>query len=274
MSCPTSSAWKSSHGGEEGWRGTDGPLHVTRGTMKNPLYQAFIDAGREAGYPVTADYNGRQQEGLGPFEMTVWRGRRWSTANAYLRPALKRANVKLETRALVRRILLEGKRATGVEYEHRGEIKPAHAAREVVLAASALNSPKLLMLSGIGPADHLREIGIAPVHHLPGVGQNLHDHLEVLLQVECREPITLNGHMGLISKGLIGLEWLLFKTGLGATNHFESCGFIRSRAGVEYPDLQYHFLPAAIRYDGRAPAGGPRLSRCTSVPTGRGRAAG
>jgi choline dehydrogenase len=247
---------ETSHGGEDGWRGTDGPLHITRGTMKNPLYQAFIDAGREAGYPVTEDYNGRQQEGLGPFEMTVWKGVRWSSANAYLRPALKSGRIKLETHALARRIILDGKRATGVEYEQGGEIKSAYATREIVLAASALNSPKLLMLSGIGPAEHLNEMGVTPLHDLPGVGQNLHDHLEILLQVSCTQPITLNGKMDLISKGVIGLEWLLFKTGLGATNHFESCGFIRTRAGVEYPDLQYHFLPAAIRYDGKAPASG------------------
>jgi choline dehydrogenase len=247
---------ETSHGGEDGWRGTDGPWHITRGTMKNPLYQAFIDAGREAGYPVTEDYNGRQQEGLGPFEMTVWKGVRWSSANAYLRPALKSGRIKLETHALARRIILDGKRATGVEYEQGGEIKSAYATREIVLAASALNSPKLLMLSGIGPAEHLNEMGVTPLHDLPGVGQNLHDHLEILLQVSCTQPITLNGKMDLISKGVIGLEWLLFKTGLGATNHFESCGFIRTRAGVEYPDLQYHFLPAAIRYDGKAPASG------------------
>ncbi len=224
--------------------------------MTNPLYQAFIDAGREAGYPVTEDYNGQQQEGLGPFEMTVWKGVRWSSANGYLRPALKTGKVRLETHALARRIILDGKRATGVEYEQGGQIKSAYANREVILAASALNSPKLLMLSGIGPSDHLKETGVTPVHDLPGVGQNLHDHLEILLQVSCTQPITLNNKMDLISKGVIGLEWLLFKTGLGATNHFESCGFIRTRAGVEYPDLQYHFLPAAIRYDGKAPSSG------------------
>ena len=166
------------------------------------------------------------------------------------------ASVKLETHALARRIILDGKRATGVEYEQGGQIKSAYANREIMLAASALNSPKLLMLSGIGPAEHLKEMGVTPVHDLPGVGQNLHDHLEILLQVSCTQPITLNGKMDLISKGVIGLEWLLFKTGLGATNHFESCGFIRTRAGVEYPDLQYHFLPAAIRYDGKAPSSG------------------
>jgi choline dehydrogenase len=247
---------ETSHGGEEGWRGTDGPLHATRGTRTNPLYDAFIEAGRQAGYPVTEDYNGRQQEGFAAFEMTVWKGIRWSAANAYLRPALKRPNFALETRALARRVLLEGKRAVGVEYEQGGVVKQQFANRGVVVAASTLNSPKLLMLSGIGPADHLGEMGIEVRHDLPGVGQNLHDHLEILLQVECTQPITLNGKMGLIAKGAIGLEWLLFKRGLGATNHFESCGFIRSRAGIEYPDLQYHFLPAAIRYDGQAPSAG------------------
>jgi choline dehydrogenase len=246
---------ENAHGGEEGWRGADGPLHVTRGTRRNPLYDAFIEAGRQAGYPLTPDYNGRQQEGFGAFEMTVWNGVRWSAANAYLRPALRRPNVALKTRAFVRRIQLEGKRAIGIEYERGGRIETVRANREVILAASALNSPKLLMLSGIGPADHLKEVGITPVHHLTGVGQNLHDHLELLVQVACKQPITLNGKMSLLAKAFIGAEWLFLKRGLGATNHFESCGFVRTSAGVEYPDLQFHFLPAAIRYDGRAPAG-------------------
>jgi choline dehydrogenase len=245
---------ENAHGGEEGWRGTDGPLHVTRGMRRNPLYGAFIEAGRQAGYPLTPDYNGHQQEGFSAFEMTVWNGVRWSAANAYLRPALRRPNVALKTRALVRRIQLEDKRAIGIEYERGGRIETVRVNREVILAASALNSPKLLMLSGIGPADHLKELGITPVHHLNGVGQNLHDHLELLVQVACKQPITLNGKMSLLAKAFIGAEWLFLKRGLGATNHFESCGFIRSDAGVEYPNLQFHFLPAAIRYDGRAPA--------------------
>jgi choline dehydrogenase len=247
---------ESAHGGEESWRGKDGPLHVTRGSRKNPLYQAFIDAGREAGYPVTEDYNGRQQEGFGAMERTIWQGRRWSTANAYLRPALKRANVKLVTRAFARRILFAGKRASGVEYERGGEILKAEARREVILAASAINSPKLLQLSGIGDAAYLKSIGVAPLHHLPGVGENLQDHLEVYFQMECLKPVSLLPSLNLLAKGLIGLEWLLFKTGLGATNHFESCGFIRSSAGVDYPDIEYHFLPIAIRYDGKAAASG------------------
>ena len=242
------------HGGEEGWRGTDGPLHVTRGRRDNPLYHAFVEAGRQAGYPVTEDYNGRRQEGFGAMEQTIWQGRRWSTANAYLRPALSRRNVKLVTRAFARRILIEGRRASGVEYERGGAAHIAKAKREVIIAASAVNSPRLLQLSGIGNAEHLKQAGVTPVHHLPGVGENLQDHLEVYFQMECLKPVSLLPRLNLFSKGLIGLEWLLFKTGLGATNHFESCGFIRSRAGVEYPDIEYHFLPIAMRYDGKAAA--------------------
>ena len=242
---------ETSHGGEDGWRGTNGPMHVTRGKRDNPLYQAFIEAGHQAGYPITKDYNGRQQEGFGPFEMTVWKGQRWSAANAYLKPALKRHNLKLETRALVRRILLDGKKAVGVEYEQGGQIKTVLANREVILSASAINSPKLLQLSGIGDPEDLVAAGVSPAHELRGVGANLQDHLEIYMQAECLQPVSLNRRLGLVSKGLIGLEWLLFKTGLGATNHFESCAFIRSKAGVEYPDIQYHFLPGAIRYDGK-----------------------
>ena len=245
---------ETAHGGEDGWRGTAGPLHVTRGRRDNPLYNAFVEAGREAGYPVTVDYNGRQQEGFGAMEQTIWQGRRWSAANAYLRPALTRRNVKLVTRALARRILIEGRRATGVEYQRGGAIRTAKAKREVIIAASAINSPRLLQLSGIGNGEHLKQAGITLVHHLAGVGENLQDHLEVYFQMECLKPVSLLPRLNLFSKGLIGLEWLLFKTGLGATNHFESCGFIRSRAGVEYPDIEYHFLPIAIRYDGKAAA--------------------
>jgi choline dehydrogenase len=241
-----------SHGGEDGWRGTNGPMHVTRGARSNPLYQAFIEAGRQAGYPVTQDYNGHQQEGFGPMEMTVHRGVRWSAANAYIRPALKRPNMKLETYALAHRILLDGRRAIGVEYDVAGEVKRAHARREVIIAASSINSPKLLQLSGIGAPDTLKAAGIDVVHALPGVGENLQDHLEIYFQLMSKEPVTLHSKLNWFSKGMIGLEWMLFGTGLGATNHFESCGFIRSRAGIEYPDIQFHFLPAAMRYDGKA----------------------
>ena len=243
------------HGGDPDWRGADGPLHVTRGPRSNPLFHAFVEAGRQAGYPVTADYNGEQQEGFGPFEQTVWRGRRWSAANAYLRPALKRANCSL-VRALARRVVIEDGRAVGVEVTRRGRTEIIHARREVVLSASSINSPKLLMLSGIGPAAHLAEHGIAVIADRPGVGANLQDHLEVYVQYAASQPITLYKHWNLVSKALIGAQWLFTRTGLGASNNFESCGFIRSRAGIAYPDIQFHFLPIAVRYDGRAAAEG------------------
>ena len=242
---------ENSHGGEDGWRGNNGPMHVKRGRRLNPLYQAFIEAGREAGYPVTQDYNGRQQEGFGPMEMTVHNGFRWSAANAYIRPAARRANLRIETGAFARRILLEGRKAVGVEFEQGGEVRTAHANREVIVAASSINSPKLLQHSGIGPAAVLKAAGVPVVRDLPGVGENLHDHLEVYFQVEAKKPVTLHSKLNLFSKGLIGLEWVLFRSGLGSTNHFEACGFIRSKAGIEYPDIEYHFLPAAMRYDGK-----------------------
>jgi choline dehydrogenase len=243
---------ETSHGGEDGWRGRDGPMHVTRGPRRNPLYQAFIEAGRQAGYPVTDDYNGSRQEGFGPMEMTVHRGIRWSAANAFLRPALKRRNVRLVTYAFVHRVLLEGRRAAAVVYDVGGEMHEARARRDIVIAASSINAPKLLQLSGIGPPEVLKAAGIEVRHPLPGVGENLQDHLEIYFQLMSREPVTLYSKLNWLSKGLIGAEWLLFGTGLGATNHFESCGFIRSAAGIDYPDIQYHFLPAAMRYDGRA----------------------
>jgi choline dehydrogenase len=239
-------------GGQEGWRGTDGPMHIKRGRRLNPLYQAFIDAGRQAGYPVTSDYNGQQQEGFADMEMTVHQGLRWSAANAYLKPAMKNGRIKLVTGAMARRVLLDGKRATGVEYEVAGKVLSATARREVIIAASTINSPAILQRSGIGPAQVLKNAGIPVVHQLAGVGENLHDHLEVYFQLRCLKPISLNRDLGVFSKAKIGLQWLLFGTGLGGTNHFESCAFIRSRAGIEYPDIQYHFLPAAMRYDGKA----------------------
>ncbi|MDH5555767.1 MAG: choline dehydrogenase [Alphaproteobacteria bacterium] len=244
---------ESSHGGQEGWRGTDGPLHVKRGPRKNPLFHAFVEAGQQAGYEVTDDYNGEKQEGFGPMEMTIWKGRRWSAANAYLKTALKRPNASLQ-RGLVRRVLFEGKRAVGVEYERGGRIETVRARREVIIAASSINSPKLLKLSGIGPAAELKQHGIEIVADRPGVGENLQDHLELYMQMECTQPITLYKHLNLFSKAMIGAQWLFFRKGHGTTNHFESAAFIRSKAGVKYPDIQYHFLPVAIRYDGKAPA--------------------
>jgi len=238
--------------GEPGWRGTSGPLHITRARMDNPLHRAFIEAGRQSGYAVTDDYNGSRQEGFGIFEQTIWQGERYSAAKAYLRPALKRGKTRLVS-GLATRVIFAARRAVGVEVlKASGDRDVVHARREVVIAASAINSPKLLMLSGIGPATHLRDHGLDVLADRPGVGGNLQDHLEVYIQAECLQPITLNGRMGVLSKVLIGAEWLFLKRGLGATNHFESCGFIRSRAGEPYPNLQYHFLPAAVRYDGRA----------------------
>jgi choline dehydrogenase len=243
------------HGGQSDWRGTDGPLHVSRGTRENPLFHAFVAAGREAGYETTDDYNGEQQEGFGPMEQTVWRGRRWSAANAYLKPALKRDNCDI-VRALATRIVIENGVATGVEIERNGQREIVRARREVVIASSSINSPKLLMLSGIGPGDHLREHGIEVIADRPGVGQNLQDHLELYLQIACLQPITLFKYWNLFGKALVGLQWLLTKKGPGASNQFESAAFIRSRAGVDYPDIQYHFLPIAVRYDGQAAAEG------------------
>lgn len=243
---------ENAHGGEREWRGTDGKMHVTRGSMKNPLYEAFICAGVEAGYARTRDYNGHRQEGFGPMEMTVWNGRRWSAANAYLKPALKRPNLSLRSGALVDRVLFEGRRAIGVEYRLGKKNCTAKARREVILSASAFNSPMILQRSGIGDAGLLRSVGIEPLVNLPGVGWNLQDHLELYVQYAVSQPVSLNSRLGLLSKGKIGLQWLLAKSGLGATNHFEACGFIRSAKGIEYPDIQFHFLPGAISYDGRA----------------------
>jgi choline dehydrogenase len=245
----------SGHGGDPYWRGTDGPLHVSRGPRANPLFEAFVQAGKDAGYQATDDYNGRQQEGFGPMEQTVHDGRRWSAANAYLRPALKRENVAL-TQAFAQRVVIEEGRTVGVEVLRGGKTEVIRARREVILAASSINSPKLLMLSGIGPAAHLAEHGIDVIADRPGVGGNLQDHLEIYFQMAASQKITLYRYWNLVSKGLIGAQWLMSKRGMGASNQFESAAFIRSAAGVKYPDIQYHFLPIAVRYDGKAAAEG------------------
>lgn len=235
------------------YRGSEGPLGVNNGNeMKNPLYQAFVDAGVQAGYMDTPDYNAQQQEGFGPMHMTIKNGVRWSTANAYLKPALSRPNLTVVTHALVHKVLLTDKTATGIRYERKGKIIEVRVNKEVILSAGSIGSPHLLQLSGIGAKETLESAGIKCEHDLPGVGENLQDHLEFYFQFKCKQPITLNGKIDLWSKFLIGSRWFFSKKGLGATNHFESCGFIRSKAGVEWPDLQYHFLPAAMRYDGRA----------------------
>lgn len=246
-------SWSSAgHGGDPEWRGKDGPLHVTRGPRKNPLFKAFVNAGRQAGYETTDDYNGEKQEGFGPMEQTVRNGRRWSAANAYLRPAQKNGHCTVVS-GLADRIVIENGRAIGVALVGGDVIK---ARCEVIVSASSINSPKLLMLSGIGPAQHLAEHGIKVVADRPGVGQNLQDHLELYIQMAASKPITLFKHWNLLSKAWIGAQWLFTKTGLGASNQFESAAFVRSNAGVDYPDIQYHFLPIAVRYDGQAAAEG------------------
>ena len=239
--------------GENAYRGGNGPLGVNNGNeMQNPLYTTFIKAGVEAGYANTDDYNASQQEGFGPMHMTVKNGVRSSASREYLDPVKSRSNLTVITGALAQKVILDGKKATGIEYKVNGNVQTAHAAKEVVLSAGPIGSPHILQLSGIGDKDILEKAGVEVSHHLPGVGQNLQDHLEFYFQYKCKQPITLNGKLGLISKGLIGAKWLFTRKGLGATNHFESCAFIRSKPGVEWPDIQYHFLPAAMRYDGRS----------------------
>ncbi|MDM7932157.1 choline dehydrogenase [Tabrizicola sp.] len=245
-----------SHGGSgPEFRGDDGPLHITRGPRSNPLFDAFIKSGEQAGYPVTTDYNGQQQEGFGPMEATIWKGRRWSAANAYLKPAMAGGNVQV-IRGLARRVVMEGKRAVGVEIQTGGAVQVIRAGREVILAASSINTPKLLMLSGIGPAAHLREHGVEVAADRPGVGANLQDHLEIYMQYSASQPITLFKYWNLWGKAWVGAQWLFTGKGPGASNQFEACAFIRSKAGIEYPDIQYHFLPIAVRYDGKAVSAG------------------
>jgi choline dehydrogenase len=236
--------------GADAYRGDAGPLATSHGRKCNPLYEAFIEAGRQAGYAVSPDLNGERQEGFGALDMTVKDGVRSSTANAYLRPAMKRGNLKVVTHALASRIAFEGRRAVGVHFRRLGREQKARARREVILCGGPINSPQLLKLSGVGPAAELRSLGIDVVADRPGVGENLQDHLELIFQVASKQPITLFSHTGLINRALIGAEWLMRGRGLGASNHFEAGGFIRSRAGVRYPDIQFHFLPMAVAYDG------------------------
>ena len=236
-------------GGNE-YRGGDGPLSTAYGTLKNPLNQAWLDAAVEAGYDLTEDYNGFRQEGFGRMDMTVRQGTRCSAAKAYLYPARKRSNLTVVQQALATRVLFEGTRAVGIEYERDGQTHQARASREVLLSGGPINSVQLLKLSGIGPAAELREHGIAVLADRPGVGANLQDHLEFYFQMACTQPVTLFGQANLLGKALVGAQWLLTRRGIGASNQFESCGFIRSRAGIRYPDVQYHFFPMAINYDG------------------------
>ena len=240
--------------GDDEYRGGEGPVGTCGGNNMrlNPLYQAFIDAGEEAGYPTTKDFNGYQQEGFGAMHMTVDGGRRASTSNAYIKPVKDRVNLTILKEVMARRVLFDGTKAVGVEFEQSGQRIQAKAKQEVILSAGSIGSPQLLQVSGIGPQDVLSKAGVPVLHDLPGVGENLQDHLEVYFQYRCKQPISLNSKLNYFSMGLIGARWILFKSGLGATNHFESCGFIRSRVGLQWPNIQYHFLPAAMRYDGNA----------------------
>lgn len=235
------------------YRGGDGPLYVSRGKTNHPLHQAFLQAAHQAGYPYTEDMNGFQQEGFGWMDMTIHQGKRWSAACAYLHPALSRPNLKAEVQTLVSRVLFEGTRAVGVEYIKNGQSHKAYVSREVILSGGAINSPQLLMLSGVGNADDLMKLGIPVVCHLPGVGQNLQDHLEIYIQQACTQPITLHSAQKPLRKVSIGLEWLWRFTGYGATSHLETGGFIRSLPGVPHPDIQFHFLPSQVIDHGRKP---------------------
>lgn len=236
--------------GGNAYRGASGPLSTTYGTLDNPLNRAWLEAAREAGYAPTEDYNGYRQEGFGRMDMTVRDGERCSSAKAHLYEAVKRPNLRVIQHARVLRVLFEGRRAVGVEYERNLQTVQVRAAREVILSGGPINTPQVLKLSGIGPAEELASHGIPVLADRAGVGANLQDHLEFYFQMACTQPITLFGQANLLGKAKVGAQWLLLKNGLGASNHFESCGFIRSRAGIRYPDIQYHFFPMAINYDG------------------------
>jgi choline dehydrogenase len=244
---------ESREGGGDDYRGDSGPQRVTRGRGENPLCRAFLAAAQEAGYPLTDDMNGYQQEGFGPMDRSTADGIRQSTALSYLRPARRRPNLTVVTRAHARRRILHGRHVRGVEFAHGKRLFKVFANRDIVLSGGPINNPQLLMLSGIGPADHLQETGIRPLHALAGTGKNLPHHLEIYVQMECTQPVSLFRYYNLPGKAWVGGLWLLTKSGIGASNQFEAGGFIRSRAGVEHPDLQYHFFPMAVRYDGKSP---------------------
>ena len=237
------------------FRGKDGPLRLERGQVKNPLFSAFFSAVKQAGHPITQDVNGYQQEGFAAFDRNVKRGRRFSAARAYLHPVKRRRNLTVQCRALATKLITEGKTVVGVEYSLPFGRNKSVRAKEVILCGGAFNSPQLLQVSGIGNETDLRSVGITPIHHLPGVGENLQDHLEVYVQQSCTQPVSLNPTMKFWKRPFIGFAWL-FRKGPGASNHFEAGGFIRSNAEVKYPNLMFHFLPIAVRYDGTAPAGG------------------
>jgi choline dehydrogenase len=238
---------------DDPFRGHSGPLGLERGPATSPLFGAFFEAVQQAGYPLTDDVNGYRQEGFAPFDRNIRNGRRLSAARAYLHPVMSRPNLKVETRAFVTKIRFRGERAVGVEYT-RGQRPRTVTAGEIVLCGGAINSPQLLQLSGVGNAQELGALGIDVVQNLPGVGEHLQDHLEVYIQYACKQPVSVAPYMRWRWRPLVGLQWLVFRSGPGATNHFEAGGFVRGNDDVAYPNLMFHFLPIAVRYDGSAPA--------------------
>ncbi len=240
-------------GGDE-YRGADGPLTLERGPVSNPLFTAFFKATQQAGFAYTKDVNGFRQEGFGPFDRNLTRGRRLSAARAYLHPVLKRPNLTLITGAMTNKIIFEGKTAVGVSYTHRKRVIEVRG-REIILCGGAFNSPQLLQLSGVGNENELKPLGVDMVHHLPGVGEHMQDHLEVYVQYGCSQPVSMSPGLKFRNRPWIGFRWLFLRRGPGATNHFEGGGFARSNDDVKYPNLMFHFLPIAVRYDGSAPEG-------------------
>ncbi len=241
---------------DDPYRGHDGPLVLERGPAQGPLFEAFFEAVQQAGYPLTEDVNGYRQEGFAAFDRNVHRGRRLSAARAYLHPVLGRPNLEVETFALATRVVFRDGRAVGVEYTRPMMGARRVTAGEVLLCGGAINSPQLLQLSGVGAAEELGELGIDVVADLPGVGENLQDHLEVYVQHSCTQPVSMAPYFAMRNRPRVGLQWLLAKSGPGATNHFEAGGFVRGNDEVAYPNLMYHFLPIAVRYDGTLPPGG------------------
>ncbi len=247
---PYFKAGEASDRGADEWRGAEGPLGVTKGALENPLFDAFLDSGEQAGQGRSEDLNGYQPEGVARLDSTKKNGRRCSAAVAHLRPALKRRNLTLETGAMARRIVIEGNRAAGIEYQRNGTVHTARADREVILSGGAINSPQLLMISGVGPADHLRSVGIEPKLDLPGVGRNLQDHPTVIVQVACTEPVSIDWVAKPHHKLMAGARWLLTRKGIATSNIWEAGGLVRGNAGVPYPNLQYHFGPVGFSYEG------------------------
>ncbi len=252
-------------GGRDAYRGDSGPLHTDRNDSKhaNPLFRAFIEAGVQAGYGETSDPNGYLQEGFGLMDRTMRNGVRWSASDAYLKPVMSRPNLCVLTNAMTKQVLLDGKRAVGVVYERGGQVQNAYANREVILSSGPIGSPQLLQCSGIGPAAILKSANVDVKHELPGVGENLHDHPEVFVQFRCKQPITLNAHLGVFGQLLMGVRWMLFRDGHGASNHFEAGGFIRSDKGLRWPDIQYHFFPCSVRVGEHKPTKFPGFMALT-----------